>query len=79
MSRPGERSDLPSTEDRRATARALVGSVEVLICGAALFWLLRSEQGRHAWVWIIAGLPLFFAYVFIGGYVRHRLSILERR
>jgi hypothetical protein len=59
---------------RRSMARTLVGLVELLVFAGALFWLLNSERSRGLWVWLAVGLPLFLAYVFVGGYVRHRLD-----
>lgn len=64
---------------RRSMAREMVGLTEFLILGGALAWLWTSEHGRHLWVWMAVGLPLFFAYVFIGGYVRRRLGLTDDR
>jgi len=61
----------------RLIARALLGLVEILAIGGALVWLWTSEQGQHMWVWLAVGIPLFLAYVFIGGYVRHRLGLTK--
>ena len=63
---------------RRSMAREMVGLTEFLILGGTLAWLWTSEHGRHLWVWMAVGLPLFFAYVFIGGYVRRRLGLTDR-
>lgn len=62
---------------RRSMTREFVGLTEFLILGGALAWLWTSEQGKHLWVWMAVGMPLFFAYVFIGGYVRRRLGLIE--
>jgi hypothetical protein len=64
---------------RHLLARAIVGSVELLITGTAFIWLWTSQQGQHLWVWIAVGLPLFLAYVFVGGYVRHRMGLIKSR
>ncbi|MEP9404551.1 hypothetical protein [Sphingomonas sp. VNH70] len=61
---------------RRSMARELVGTIEILIIGTALYWLCTSAAGKHLWVWMAVGLPLNFAYIFVGGYVRHHLGLI---
>lgn len=71
------RFHLRETFSRRSMAREAVGMTEFLILGGAFFWLFTSPHGRHLWVWFAVGFPLLFAYIFIGGYVRRRLGLIE--
>lgn len=77
MSGIKHQSSSPENYSRRLLARAFVGIVELMISGAAFVWLWTSEPGQHLWAWIAVGLPLFLAYVFVGGYVRHRMGLLK--
>ncbi len=62
---------------RRSMVKVFIGLIELFIYCGALFWLWTSKQGQHLWVWVAVGLPLFLAYVFIGGYVRLRLGLIK--
>lgn len=62
---------------RRSMTRELVGIAEFVVIGGALFWLSTSPQGENLWVWMAVGFPILLAYIFIGGYVRHRLGLTE--
>lgn len=77
MSNNPPRFNFREAFSRRSMARELVGLTEFLILGGALVWLVRSDHGQDFRVWLAVGLPLMFAYIFIGGYVRRRLGLIE--
>lgn len=75
-----DRSQKPNLKidlSRQTILRELLSLVQFVIFASALAWLWTSDAGKQPTIWFAVGLPLLFAYIFVGGYLRRRLGLKE--